>query len=55
MVSKDEAGYEVPAKDPNTPCGGCVHFRSGNCELVSGLIETYAWCTLYEGLPVWHA
>lgn len=48
MATKDEVGYEVPAANPNTPCGGCAHFRSGNCELVSGLIETYAWCRLWS-------
>jgi hypothetical protein len=48
MVTKEQAGYEVPAKDPNTPCGGCANFQSGNCTEVTGLIETYAWCTLWR-------
>lgn len=47
MITKEQAGYEVPAANPNTPCGGCAHFLNGNCSRVSGLIETYAWCTLW--------
>jgi cytidine deaminase len=48
MVTKEQAGYEVPAKNPNTPCGGCRHFLGGNCSIVSGLIETYSWCRFWE-------
>lgn len=50
---KEQAGYEVPAADPNTTCGICVHFTSGTCGIVAGLIEPYAWCRFYEGLPPW--
>jgi len=47
-VTKEEAGYEVPAANPNTPCGGCAHWTTGTCEIVAGLIETYAWCQYWQ-------
>ena len=42
--TKDQVGYEVPAANPETPCGGCCYFLGGNCEIVLGPIEPYAWC-----------
>lgn len=55
MESKEQAGYEVPAADPNTTCGICMHYSNGTCNVVwgPGLIEPYAWCKYYLGMPAW--
>lgn len=46
--TKDDAGYEVPAANPNTTCSNCCNFLGGNCSVVRGLIESYAWCRYWR-------
>lgn len=45
---KEDVNYRY-ASDPKRSCGECVHFRSGACEIVSGLIRSVDTCDKFQG------
>lgn len=49
MIDKASAGYKLSI-GPNQ-CGNCIMFHSGSCDLVLGLIESYAVCDYWEQDP----
>jgi hypothetical protein len=44
---KEDVNYRY-ANDPRRSCGECIHFRSGSCEIVSGLIRSVDVCDKFE-------
>lgn len=48
MLTKDEVGFEHPAKGSDS-CGGCKQFRPMHtCRIVAGYIRSGDWCEKYE-------
>jgi hypothetical protein len=49
QLSKDDVGYERPARGMDR-CERCTHFeKPDQCELVRGIISPKAWCDRFAG------
>lgn len=47
-VTKEQAGYTEHTDDGMRRCSTCAMYTDGSCDLVTGMIEPYGGCNLYE-------
>jgi hypothetical protein len=48
MLLKEQAGYTEHMDNGIRRCASCRFYTKGSCEFVTGMIEPYGGCNLYE-------
>jgi hypothetical protein len=48
MITKIQAGYIEHSDNGVRRCSSCRFYTEGTCDLVTGMIEPYGGCNLYE-------
>jgi hypothetical protein len=52
VVTKEQAEYQLSLQDAQCEC--CEMYKTGECDLVIGMIEPYAVCKYFEPIEDGH-